>query len=194
MPQKLWAVSEEVLAADFNPYLQNQVVPQFTNVAQRDAQWPAPPNGAVCVTVDTGRLWQRIGGVWFQPFTVLGSAQIVSNTGAVSAETAMGVNVTVTLPAGRRIRLEAMVRGVNLSVTSAAGFVRIKEGAAQFQETQFAASPSLASSGAFIAATIAPSGGVHTYGLYLAAVGGTAYVTAGGGFPCTLDVIDMGAA
>ena len=64
MPQKAWAIGEEVLAADFNTYLQNQCVPAFTNVAQRDAQWAAPPNGGLCVTVDTNTLWQRIGGVW----------------------------------------------------------------------------------------------------------------------------------
>jgi hypothetical protein len=64
MPQKAWAVGEEVLAADMNTYLQNQVVPAFTTAAQRDTQWVGPPNGALCVTTDTNTLWQRVSGTW----------------------------------------------------------------------------------------------------------------------------------
>src|SRR5262245_19395364 len=66
MPQKVWAIGEEVLAADFNAYVQQQVVPVFTNVAQRDAQWAAPPTGALCVTADTLTVWQYTGAAWVQ--------------------------------------------------------------------------------------------------------------------------------
>jgi hypothetical protein len=66
VPQKTWVVGEEVLAADFNTYVQNQVVPRFASVAARDAAWPAATagNGAVCTTTDTGTLWQVIGPSW----------------------------------------------------------------------------------------------------------------------------------
>jgi hypothetical protein len=49
---KVWGVGEEVLAADFQALLQTQVVAQFPNPATRDAQWPAPPVGALCVTTE----------------------------------------------------------------------------------------------------------------------------------------------
>jgi len=64
MPFKTWAVGEEVLAADFNAYMQTQVVPQFASVAQRDTQWAAPPRGAMCVTTDTNCRWLFDGTVW----------------------------------------------------------------------------------------------------------------------------------
>src|SRR5262245_46535677 len=64
MPQKVWAVGEEVLAADFNTYVQQQTVPAFPNTATRDTQWTSPPNGAVCVTTDTYTLWMRQAGAW----------------------------------------------------------------------------------------------------------------------------------
>lgn len=64
MPFKVWAVGEEVLAADFQSFLQNQVVPVFPNVAARDASWIAPPKGALCVTSDTNTLWQFSGTAW----------------------------------------------------------------------------------------------------------------------------------
>ena len=66
MPQKTWAVGEEVLAADFNTYVQNQVVPQFPTTAARDAAWVAPPDGAVCVTTDKGAVWRRKAGAWLR--------------------------------------------------------------------------------------------------------------------------------
>jgi hypothetical protein len=194
MPQKVWAVGEEVLAADFNTYAQNQVVPQFTNTAQRDAQWVSPPNGALCVTVDTGSVWQRIGGVWYKPYSLLGTASITSQTGAVLAETSIGTNVTVTIPAGRRIRLTVNTRGLVMNATNNAGFLRIKEGASIFTECQYAAAGSQTSSGGTFGVSIAPSGGTHTYGVYLAASAGTAAVQAAPSYPTTLDVWDEGAA
>ena len=36
----------------------------FASVAERDAQWSAPPNGATCVTLDTGTTWNRLAGAW----------------------------------------------------------------------------------------------------------------------------------
>jgi len=69
MPQKTWVVGEQVLASDFNTYVQNQVVARFATTAARDTAWPAATAGAgaVCVTTDTGKLWEVIGGVWVQP-------------------------------------------------------------------------------------------------------------------------------
>ena len=66
MPQKTWAIGEEVLAVDFNNYVQTQVVARFATVAARDAAWPAATAGAgaVCVTTDTGTLWTVVGALW----------------------------------------------------------------------------------------------------------------------------------
>ena len=66
MPQKTWVVGEEVLAADFNTYVQNQVVAKFATVAARDAAWPAATAGpgAMSVTTDTNTLWLVVGVAW----------------------------------------------------------------------------------------------------------------------------------
>lgn len=63
MPTRTWVVGEEVLAADFNTFVQQQVVSTFANTAARDA-WSSAPNGARCVTLDTGTKWERRGGAW----------------------------------------------------------------------------------------------------------------------------------
>jgi len=72
MPQKTWVIGEEVLATDFNTYVQNQVVPRFATVAARDAAWPAATAGAgaVCTTTDTGTLWVVVAAAW----TAIGTA------------------------------------------------------------------------------------------------------------------------
>jgi hypothetical protein len=40
------------------------VVHPFASVAQRDAVWTAPPAGSMCITLDTGYRWQRVGSAW----------------------------------------------------------------------------------------------------------------------------------
>jgi hypothetical protein len=66
MPQKTWALGEEVLATDFNTYVQQQIVARFATTVARDAAWPAAAAGAgaVCVTTDTGTLWVVNAGAW----------------------------------------------------------------------------------------------------------------------------------
>jgi hypothetical protein len=109
MPQKTWVVGEEVLAADFNSYIQNQTIPAFTGTAQRDSQWATPPNGALCVTTDTNTLWQRVAGAWTRQTTgyQLGSVSSTTATAVGAAATDLPLSVTVTVIAGRRVRVSA---------------------------------------------------------------------------------------
>lgn len=44
----------------------------FASVAERDSQWPAPPNGAACITLDTGTTWYRVAGAWVASYPPLG--------------------------------------------------------------------------------------------------------------------------
>lgn len=191
MPQKLWAVGEEVLAADFQTYVQGQVCPAFTNVAQRDSQWSAPPNGAVCVTVDTGRFWQRIGGVWWQPFSLIAQSIRQTNAGPATAEADIGVQITITPPAGRRIRLEAGLRGINI-VAPGIGVMRMREGAIELSSWQY---PQVAGGGpgGMVGVTLNPSAATHTYRLTLEGVGGGATTQATATSPTWLEATDLGA-
>ena len=111
MPQKTWAVGEEVLAADFNLYVQNQVVPTFATVAARDSGWAAPPNGARCVTLDTDTEWSRVGGVWtIARGQQVAYAEVTASQGSIAAATVDVTGLTVTFTAagaGRRYRIYA---------------------------------------------------------------------------------------
>jgi hypothetical protein len=63
VPFKVWAVGEEVLAADFNSFLQQQVVATFPNTAARDAAIPAPSVGQLCYVTAVGLLMYE-GTAW----------------------------------------------------------------------------------------------------------------------------------
>jgi len=47
------------------------VVQRFANEADRDAKWTSPPNGAVCITLDTNILWQHQSGGWVYSQTAI---------------------------------------------------------------------------------------------------------------------------
>jgi hypothetical protein len=109
MPQKTWVVGEEVLAADFNTYVQNQVVPRFATVAARDAAWPAATAGAGAYsdTADSG-LWRSNGTLWVAiPAGVVAIQLNTGNYQTIAPHTTYqdtGMTLTFTPVAGHRYR------------------------------------------------------------------------------------------
>jgi hypothetical protein len=90
MPWKQWAVGEEVLSADFQPMVQDQVVATFPNVAARDAAIIAPKVGQGCYVTAVGlQFWNGAG--WISYTSPRGV--IVAGPG----NTAPAVNALLTL-------------------------------------------------------------------------------------------------
>jgi len=190
MPQKTWVVGEEVLAADFNSYVQDQVVPAFPNVAARDAQWTAPPDGALAVTTDTNQLWQRIGGAWAKQ----GAGQYMGNQYSTAdapmfPNTGYLLQVNFTALAGHNYWCHA---DVQLGVASGTGgvnvFMRIDnttEICARSENFGLAAQtlgPTVS-----LSALVAPSAGPHVIGVLGSASADGCYFQDG-----NLVVIDVG--
>jgi len=73
VPTKTWVVGEEVLAADFNTFVQKQVVATFANAAARDAAIPSPTPGTACYLNDLGQLQiytdKAPAPGWYRPWT-----------------------------------------------------------------------------------------------------------------------------
>jgi hypothetical protein len=67
MPSKIWVVGEEVLAADFNNYVQEQVVATFGTAAARDAAIVAPNEGQTCYLTTPGQLLVYHGTYGWRP-------------------------------------------------------------------------------------------------------------------------------
>jgi hypothetical protein len=131
MPHKTWLAGEKVNAAQFNPYVQDQVVAQFPDAATRDAQWSAPPTGACCVlTTAPNVLLMWNGSAWIAATLTRYGAEVtsqlslpnnavtaVSNFVAASGSPAGGAAVSgsgITMPAvpglvAVSVRLESAV-------------------------------------------------------------------------------------
>jgi hypothetical protein len=57
-------VDGQIILASWGNEIRDRTMQVFATVAERDSQWPSPPNGAHCVTLDTGTVWLRRAGVW----------------------------------------------------------------------------------------------------------------------------------
>jgi hypothetical protein len=62
LPFKTWSVGEEVLASDFNPYVQQQVVARFATAAARTAAITSPVLNQLTSRDDSGGLIERWNG------------------------------------------------------------------------------------------------------------------------------------
>lgn len=117
MPQKTWVIGEEVLATDFNTYVQQQVVARFATIAARDAGWPAATagDGALSTTLDLDRVWRSDGTTW----KLLGGWQSTAtgSTGAALVAGTQLVTGNVTLPAGVGTAILIAQIGINVSAS-----------------------------------------------------------------------------
>lgn len=95
MPFKVWAVGEEVLAADFNSYVQQQVSSRFADAAARTAGLAAPVSAQL--SMFTGALigeldfWDGVKWVRHVPRILCGTTSVTTNASGIA---------TLTLPAG----------------------------------------------------------------------------------------------
>jgi hypothetical protein len=54
----------ELIQSAWGNLVFDQSTNQFLSVADRDTQWPAPPDGVVCYTAAEATWWARLAGVW----------------------------------------------------------------------------------------------------------------------------------
>lgn len=127
MPSKVWVVGEEVLAADFNPYVQEQVVATFANTAARDAAITAPKNGQHAWLADTGllMLYSTAVAAWcVAPGQMIAFAESqLTSAGIATGARGTLLTVNLTMPAvapGRRVKFEGFVPYFQFTTTGGA--------------------------------------------------------------------------
>lgn len=114
MPSKIWVVGEEVLAPDFNTYVQQQVVAQFPTTAARGAGITTPVAGQPSyidsndanegLEIWNGAAWRK---PWSQPWGVIGAVSVgTPQTGFDTiARDIGGLAVTVSTTGNRRLKV-----------------------------------------------------------------------------------------
>jgi hypothetical protein len=137
MSKTLDVVAGNIIDDAWGNEIRDRTLQVFATVAERDSQWPTAPNGATCVTLDTGRQWIRIAGGWQPAWPRLVSALALSTTGTVTSTTPIdvpGASISVPLYSGRAYRIAGWVcvlnngtanTVVNLYVTDVANTVII---------------------------------------------------------------------
>jgi hypothetical protein len=124
MPHKDYAPGNDVLAADFNQFIADQIVAQYASAAARASDWTSPPAGAVSWLNDMQRLEVFRGGAW-AGIAPAQRRRVVISTGDIAlANTTNWQNfgpawvLSVPCMTGDEIQVEADGMGVNLAGTN----------------------------------------------------------------------------
>lgn len=54
----------EIITSQWGNAIRDRTVQNFVSVAERDTEWTDAPDGAVCITLDTGSIFVRLDGAW----------------------------------------------------------------------------------------------------------------------------------
>lgn len=111
------------------------------------------------------------------PAGVLAYAEVTANQAPITTEVDItGLSVTVTVPAGRRIRISSAL-GLTSTVNDDVGFMRISEDATNLAFAQ--AKLNTNTENVFASVVLTPSSGAHTYKIRAARTSGTGNLTVG---------------
>jgi hypothetical protein len=138
----------DVIASAWGNTTYDQTVQAYVSAADRDAQWPAPKDGAAAYTADSGSLWLRQSGLW----KAVALGWLAGGPGggsAVVVGSAWTPVMSLIFPvfAGRRYRVDALLNGNQSAATgNAGGQITDDQGAA----VQFASQTGLAAGQGFV--------------------------------------------
>jgi hypothetical protein len=153
-------------------------VPTFASTAARDAAWPNPYVGALCVTTDTGSLWQYFATTgWYKPFGVIGIAELTSVQGSItSIVDVTSLSISITVPAGRRVKFTAQAM-LQSTVAGDYGRFDLTDGAGSitYQTNQMQLGGSAI--GMSFSKSQTPGAGTFTYKLRVSRTAGTGTLT-----------------
>ena len=189
-------MGEEVLAADFNTMVQRQVVATFPNAAARDAAIPSPTAGMMCYLATPPAL-QVYGTSWRSvPSGLLGYAETNADSGQVTSTPSGSVplQINVTVPAGRRIRLQAHLVMAQVAPPGTASHMRAaiyQDGASLVQSLAYAPS-AVVYQGITVGRIINAAAGTHLYQVFVWTDAGGAIIAGTQGM-ASLIVEDVGA-
>jgi hypothetical protein len=141
MAYKEFTAGQEALAADVNSLYMQQVVARFPTAAARTAGIASPVVNQLSMTDDRAGVIQRWNGsAWYDlsPVLLAYTESAVAQGGIAATPVDVNGLITgsVTLPAGRRIRMEAYCAFVKTGAeTQGTLFLRVQDGGLTLQQT-----------------------------------------------------------
>lgn len=174
--------------------------PSGTKFLRDDRTWVVPVSGVSIPQQDNEPAGSVANDLWIDTnegagvglSSILAYAEVTANQGSITTETDLtGLAVTVTVPAGRRVRIKGHI---NFQQTSADVRVdlNIKEGSTVLQRAFSTAGAAGVTHSLEVEAVISPAAAAHTYKLAAVVVGaGTATMIAGADFPAYILVEDI---
>jgi hypothetical protein len=111
MPSRVWVANQELLAADLNSYVQQQVVATFANTADRATAMPSPTNGAMAwIQAASPYLCVYNGSAWvtLTPQAALVATQETTTSAAYVNLATVGPAVTLETGARALVTVSAL--------------------------------------------------------------------------------------
>jgi hypothetical protein len=126
------------VASPWGNEIRDRTLQVFATVAERNAQWLTPPDGATCITLDTYTVWRRRAGAWVyaNPGGLLGAVWTTSGDLGTPGGPGFYDGLVVNLgPAtvAARVTINAAVWFGNASgyLNATADVIRLYDGAIQ---------------------------------------------------------------
>jgi hypothetical protein len=152
----------------------DQSVNQFLSTADRDSQWPSPPDGALCYTAGEATLWARRSGTWtavaLSPAArgLLAYAETQTAQSGIVTTTAdlTGLSITFTLATSRHVELVGDVAFTKAAADTAAwATLLISDGANNMQTQRFVDMLAPGNHGITVRRVLPLAAGTYTYKL-----------------------------
>jgi hypothetical protein len=169
MAYKVFVAGEEALASDVNSLLMSQSVSRFANAAQRTSQLTAPVLNQLSM-LDTRpgvkQYWD--GGAWKDESPVLLAYTESAQAQGGITSTPVDVNGlgtgSITLPAGRRLRMEASAAFVKSGAETAGTiFLRVQDAGLTQQQTVLGTCPPNTNITLYVSKVITPAAGTYAF-------------------------------
>jgi hypothetical protein len=129
-PGRLTVAPGQPIASSWGNTTHDQTCLCFANAGDRDNQWPAPNDGALCYLADSRTVWRRVGGAWRSVGMGLVVPMIPGPVGTVDVTTPARVLIDsgpMNLIGGRKYRVTMNATATVITAAVAIGYWQLAD-------------------------------------------------------------------
>ena len=136
-PGRLTVAPGQPIASSWGNTTYDQTCQCYANAGDRDNQWPAPNDGALCYLADSKTVWRRVNGVWRGVPMGLQAYNGTHNAADIVNVTAVVVTQPFALVGGRKYLIEAYATGTIISAASTSCYWQLDDLASSIQPARY---------------------------------------------------------